>query len=189
MPAGIEAVGESTGSYRSPCARRARARGRSGLTRHEFQRRVAPAFRPEPAHVLARSGRRVLLGVAPLDRVADAFAAHRHGTDANRAFAHLHRAERIVEERAIPAAGLLHPRPREHAAADDDRPDADEAMIGARAGADCENPALVDRGDDLLRKSAWHAARDGITRDGTDYADSASNARIHSPVADCRTVL
>src|SRR5207244_1095615 len=46
---------------------------------------------------------------------------------------------RIVEERAIPPARRLLPRAREYAAADDDRPHADEAMIRSGAGADAQN--------------------------------------------------
>src|SRR5262249_58266516 len=57
-------------------------------------------------------------------------------------------------------------RSREDAAVDDHRPDADEAMIGTRAGTDTEDRALVDGCDEFSREAAGHVAGDRITPSG-----------------------
>src|SRR5262249_11218820 len=149
------AVPRRTGGRLDPAA---------ALPRHEFHRRVSPAPGAEAAHVLARSRRGILLGVASLDGVTDALAPYRDRTDPNRALAHLNRTEWILEEGAIPAARLQRPRPREHAAVDDDSPDADQTVIGAGAGAECEDLALGNGGDHLRREPRAHVVGDRITR-------------------------
>jgi hypothetical protein len=60
----------------------------------------------------------------------------------------LQRAERILDERSIPPAGLQRPRSNEHPSFDDHRPDADEPMIGPSACLDAEVLRLADFLDD-----------------------------------------
>src|SRR5437868_4946204 len=124
------------------------------LSGKELDGRVAPPGRAEAAHVLLRSARRVLLGVRALYGVADPLGPRAARSNANLTVADLNRAERVVEKRAVPAAALLHPRSREHAALDDDGPDADEAVVRAAARADAKDLALVDRRGDPGREAA-----------------------------------
>src|SRR5207245_7843158 len=90
----------------------------------------------------------VFLLVRALDRLANAFAADAHRADVHLPIAHLDGPKRIVEERPIPSVRRLLPRAREYPADDDNRPDADEAMVRSGAGADAKNLARVDGGDD-----------------------------------------
>jgi hypothetical protein len=60
----------------------------------------------------------------------------------------LQRAERILEERSIPPAGLERPRLHEYPSIDDHRPDADEPMVGTSACLDAAVLRLVDFLDD-----------------------------------------
>src|SRR6266545_3698440 len=126
------------------------------LQRLELHRCRAAAFRAETTNVALRSGRRVLRAVSALDGIPDAFGTNRHGADRDLPIADLDRASRIFEERAIPAARLERPRSAEHPAIENDRPDADETMLRARAGPNAKNLAGVNCRDDRTRKFALH---------------------------------
>src|SRR6185503_4487345 len=89
--------------------------------------------RPEPAHVFLRRLGVVLPGVRIFNLIAQPLAGDAARAHANLPLADLQRAERILEKRLVPAALRQRPRSREHTAVDDDRPDADEFVIGALA--------------------------------------------------------
>src|SRR5882672_4445864 len=126
------------------------------LPRHELHRCLAAPRSAKATHVLERAWRRVLRRIGALDGVPDAWASRPYGANPNLTLPHLDRPERIVEERPIPSAERLRPRPRKHTAAHDDGPDPDEAMAGPRTRADAEYLALVDRCHDWTRQSAHH---------------------------------
>src|SRR5207247_843359 len=126
---------------------------------NELNGRVAAPAGTKAADVLQRTRRRVLFRVRTFDSVADPLASGANRSHANLSFAHLYRTDRIVEQCAIPAAGLLLPRPCEHATVDYNGPDADEAMIGTRTCADAQNLAFIDRRHDRARQTAQRGLR------------------------------
>jgi hypothetical protein len=114
----------------------------------EFHRGVAPSAGPESTHVLERPLGVVLRRVSALYGVAHAFASCGDGPDPDLTPATLKRAERILEERSIPADGLQRPTSNEHSSIDDHRPDAGKPMLGTSACLDAEVLRLVDCLDD-----------------------------------------
>src|SRR5439155_20572065 len=129
----------------------------ASLPWHELHRRLAPACGAKAAHVLDRSGRGILLRVGALDGVADADASGGNRANPDLPRADLNGAARIVEERPVPPALLLHPGTGKHAAIYDDGPDRNEPMARSGASAHGEQFAFIDSRHDRARKSARHS--------------------------------
>src|SRR6188472_4168634 len=69
-----------------------------GLSRHELDGRVATTWRSEAADVFLRGLGVELLRVGIVNRIANSFALHAHGADAEHAVADLDHTERVVEK-------------------------------------------------------------------------------------------
>ena len=117
----------------------------------QFERGRSPARQPKSAHVLLCAGRHVFRRIGRVDRVEQTLAANAARADADLTFACLERAERLLEERAIPAASFVAPRTNEDAAVNDNRPDGDEAVDRPRA--DAEDLRRAHGRQERLRKA------------------------------------
>ena len=125
-------------------------------SRHKLHRRVASSRRAKATDVFHRSRRLVLDSIGAVDGVAKTLAACTDGPSSNLPRADLNRSQRIFQERSIPSARFLRPRPGEDTIRDDNSPDPDETMARPGTRPDPQDLALIDRCQDRPREPNRH---------------------------------
>src|SRR5687767_14032707 len=113
--------------------------------RYELHGCSSPPRCAEAADVLRSSRCWIFRGVRGLDTVTDPLSTRWYRTDADVAAADLKSGEWILEECAVPAVRRQGPRTREDSTVHDHRPDPDERMQRARAGADADDLGGTNR--------------------------------------------